>query len=328
MFTRRQLIQALGSSAALGALYPLTAQAQVDQVKVYFGFPPGSSGDTVARRVAEKWAGTPFSKNAGIVENKPGAGGRIALEALKSAPADGSVLALSQVSALANYPHIFNKMPYTDKDFAPVSIAAIMHHGLAVGPMVPANVRTVKDFLAWAKANPKDASYGSPGAGSTPHFIGALLGINSGVDLRHVPYRGSVPGVTDLVGGQVAAMVTPHGDYLANYKAGKLRILATSGPNRSPYAPEVPTFAEQGFPELTTEEWFGFYAPVNTPKSVVMAANTAINAALKEKSVIDSLALVGLIPRGSTPEEQARWQKSEFDTWGPLIKKIGFTADS
>lgn len=135
MFTRRQLIQALGSSAALGALYPLTAQAQVDQVKVYFGFPPGSSGDTVARRVAEKWAGTPFSKNAGIVENKPGAGGRIALEALKSAPADGSVLALSQVSALANYPHIFNKMPYTDKDFAPVSIAAIMHHGLAVGPI-------------------------------------------------------------------------------------------------------------------------------------------------------------------------------------------------
>ena len=171
MFTRRQLIQALGSSAALGALYPLTAQAQVDQVKVYFGFPPGSSGDTVARRVAEKWAGTPFSKNAGIVENKPGAGGRIALEALKSAPADGSVLALSQVSALANYPHIFNKMPYTDKDFAPVSIAAIMHHGLAVGPMVPANVRTVKDFLAWAKANPKDASYGSPGAGSTPHSL-------------------------------------------------------------------------------------------------------------------------------------------------------------
>lgn len=328
MFTRRQLIQAFGSSAALGALYPLTAHAQVDQVKVYFGFPPGSSGDTVARRVAEKWGGTPFSKTAGIVENKPGAGGRIALEALKGAPADGSVLALSQVSALANYPHIFNKMPYTDKDFAPVSIAAIMHHGLAIGPMVPASVKTVKDFLAWAKANPKDASYASPGAGSTPHFIGALLAINSGVELRHVPYRGSVPGVTDLVGGQVAAMVTPHGDYLANYKAGKLRILGTSGPHRSPYAPDVPTFAEQGFPELTTEEWFGFYAPANTPKPVVMAANAAINAALKEKSVIESLALVGLIPRGSTPEEQARWQKSEFDTWGPLIKKIGFTADS
>ena len=329
MTTRRQFVQAFGSAAALGALYPLSASAQpVDQVKVLFGFPAGSSGDTVARRVAEKFLGTAYAKNAGVVENKPGAGGRIALEALKAAPADGSVLAVAQVSAIANYPHIYSKMNYTDKDFAPVSIGAIMHHGLAVGPMVPASVKTVKDFLAWAKANPKEASYGSPGAGSTPHFLGALLGINSGVDLRHVPYRGSIPGVTDVVGGQIAAMVTPHGDFIANYKAGKLRILATSGPKRSMYVPDVPTFAEQGFPELTTEEWFGFYAPAATPKPIIAAANAAINAALKEKSVIDSLAIVGLIPQGSTPEEMARWQKAEYDTWGPLIKKIGFTAES
>ena len=285
MTTRRQFVQAFGSAAALGALYPLSASAQpVDQVKVLFGFPAGSSGDTVARRVAEKFLGTAYAKNAGVVENKPGAGGRIALEALKAAPADGSVLAVAQVSAIANYPHIYSKMNYTDKDFAPVSIGAIMHHGLAVGPMVPASVKTVKDFLAWAKANPKEASYGSPGAGSTPHFLGALLGINSGVELRHVPYRGSIPGVTDVVGGQIAAMVTPHGDFIANYKAGKIRILATSGPKRSMYVPDVPTFAEQGFPELTTEEWFGFYAPAATPKPIIAAANAAINAALKEKS--------------------------------------------
>ncbi|MCZ8094510.1 MAG: Bug family tripartite tricarboxylate transporter substrate binding protein [Acidovorax sp.] len=329
MTTRRQFVQAFGSAAALGALYPLSASAQpVEQVKVLFGFPAGSSGDTVARRVAEKFLGTAYAKNAGVVENKPGAGGRIALEALKAAPADGSVLAVAQVSAIANYPHIYSKMNYTDKDFAPVSIGAIMHHGLAVGPLVPASVKTVKDFLAWAKANPKEASYGSPGAGSTPHFLGALLGINSGVELRHVPYRGSIPGVTDVVGGQIAAMVTPHGDFIANYKAGKIRILATSGPKRSMYVPDVPTFAEQGFPELTTEEWFGFYAPAATPKPIIAAANAAINAALKEKSVIDSLAIVGLIPQGSTPEEMARWQKAEYDTWGPLIKKIGFTAES
>ncbi|PIF28336.1 tripartite-type tricarboxylate transporter receptor subunit TctC [Acidovorax sp. 56] len=329
MTTRRQFVQAFGSAAALGALYPLSASAQpVEQVKVLFGFPAGSSGDTVARRVAEKFLGTAYSKNAGVVENKPGAGGRIALEALKAAPADGSVLAVAQVSAIANYPHIYSKMNYTDKDFAPVSIGAIMHHGLAVGPMVPASVKTVKDFLAWAKANPKEASYGSPGAGSTPHFLGALLGINSGVELRHVPYRGSIPGVTDVVGGQIAAMVTPHGDFIANYKAGKIRILATSGPKRSMYVPDVPTFAEQGFPELTTEEWFGFYAPAATPKPIIAAANAAINAALKEKSVTDSLAIVGLIPHGTTPEEMARWQKAEYDTWGPLIKKIGFTAES
>jgi tripartite-type tricarboxylate transporter receptor subunit TctC len=330
MSTRRHFIQTTGAVAALGALSPFSAFAQaIDQVKIYYGFPAGSSGDAVARRVGEKLAGTPYTKNPAVVDNKPGAGGRIALELLKSAPADGSVLTLSQVSALANYPHIYSKLGYDPvKDFVPVSIGAIMQHGLAVGPAVPASVKTVKDFLAWAKANPQQANYGSPGAGSTPHFLGALLGINSGVELKHVPYRGSIPGVTDVVGGQIAAMVTPHGDFIANHKAGKLRILATSGPKRSPYVPEVPTFAEQGFSDLTTEEWFGFYAPAATPKSVVAAANTAINNALKDKGVIDSLAIVGLIPHGSTPEEQARWQQSEFQTWGPLIKKIGFTAES
>lgn len=329
MTTRRNFVQAAAGAAALGALSPFSAFAQaIEQVKILYGFPAGSSGDSVARRVGEKLAGSAYTKNAAVVENKPGAGGRIALETLKAAPADGSVLALAQVSALANYPHIYSKMNYVPQDFAPISIGAVMHHGLAVGPLVPANVKTVKEFLAWAKANPKDASYGSPGAGSTPHFLGALLGINSGVELKHVPYRGSVPGVTDVVGGQIAAMVTPHGDFIANAKAGKLRILATSGPKRSPYVPEVPTFAEQGFPELTTEEWFGFYAPAKTPKNVLMAANAAINAALKDKAVIDSLAIVGLIPRGSTMEEMAKSQEAESKHWGPLIKKIGFTAES
>lgn len=326
---RRQLIQAAASATALGALSPFVAFAQaLDQVKILYGFPAGSSGDAVARRVGEKLAGTPYTKNTAVVDNKPGAGGRIALEALKAAPADGSVIGLSQVSALANYPYIYSKLNYTAQDFAPISIGAIMQHGIAVGSMVPASVKTVKDFLAWAKANPKDASYGSPGAGSTPHFLGALLGIHSGVELKHVPYRGSIPGVTDVVGGQIAAMVTPHGDFIANAKAGKLRILATSGPKRSPYVPDVPTFAEQGFPELTTEEWFGFYAPAKTPKAVITAANTAINAALMDKTVIDSLAIVGLIPRGSSVEEMAKWQESESQYWGPLIKKIGFTAES
>jgi len=189
-------------------------------------------------------------------------------------------------------------------------------------------VKTVKDFLAWAKAHPNEASYGSPAAGSTPHFIGALLGINNGVELRHVPYRGSIPGVTDVVGGQIAAMVTPSGDFIANHKAGKLRLLATSGKARSPFSPEVPTLAEQGFPELTTEEWFGFYAPAKTPASVIAAANAAINAAIKDKAVIDSLAVVGLIAQGSTVEEMTRSQHAEFERWGPLVKKVGFTAES
>ncbi|HEU0200899.1 MAG TPA: tripartite tricarboxylate transporter substrate-binding protein, partial [Burkholderiaceae bacterium] len=250
MTTRRQFIQTAAASALFAALGARPSFAQpLDLVRFLYGFPAGSSGDIVARRVAEKLTGSAYARHAPIVENKPGAGGRIALELLKSALPDGSTLALSPFSATSIYPHVYSKLNYDpSKDFTPVSIAALMFHGLAVGPLVPASVKSVKDFLAWAKANPKDASYGSPAAGSTPHFIGALLGLNSNVDLKHVPYRGSVPGVTDLVGGQIASMVTPSGDFIAYSKAGRLRVLATSGSKRSPFLPDVPTFAEQGFP--------------------------------------------------------------------------------
>jgi tripartite-type tricarboxylate transporter receptor subunit TctC len=330
MTTRRQFVQSTAALAAANALHPLAAFAQaLEQVKIFYGFPAGSAGDICARRVGDKFAGSPYAKNGAVVENKPGAGGRIALDSLKSAPADGSALAMSPFSALSLYPHIYSKLAYDPfKDFVPVGTASMIHHGLAVGPIVPSSVKTVREYLEWAKANTKDASYGSPAAGSTPHFIGALLGMNNNVELKHVPYRGSVPGVTDVVGGQIASMVTPHGDFVPNHKAGKLRILATSGKTRSPFVPEVPTFAEQGFPELTVEEWFGFYAPARTPANIVNAANAAINAAIKDKSVIDSLTVVGLIPYGGTADDMARSQKAEFDRWGPLIKKIGFTAES
>ena len=329
MPTRRHFVQLIGTSATSLSLAPLGVLAQgIDQVRILYGFPAGSSGDSVARRVGEKLAGTAYTRNAAVVENKPGASGRIALETLKAAPADGSVLAMAPVSAMANYPFIYPRLAYDPKDFAPVSIAAIAHHGLAVGPLVPASVKTVRDFLAWCKGNTAQAHYGSPGAGSTPHFLGALLGLNSGTELQHVPYRGSVPGVVDVVGGQIAAMVTTHGDFLQNHRAGKLRILGTSGPRRSPFVPEVPTFAEQGFPELTTEEWFGFYAPARTPADVVAAANAAITGALKDKAVQDGILAVGLIPHGSSIEEMVRWQRSEVEAWRPLIRKIGFTAES
>ena len=152
--------------------------------------------------------------------------------------------------------------------------------------------------------------------------------MNNGLDMKHVPYRGSVPGITDLVGGQLAAMLTPSGDFIPNHKAGKLRLLATSGKQRSPFTPEVPTFAEQGFPEFVMEEWFGFYAPAKTPSLLVERANQAINRALKEKSVVDSLAVVGLQARGSTPQAMAQSQKAEYERWAPLVKRVGFTADS
>jgi tripartite-type tricarboxylate transporter receptor subunit TctC len=237
-----------------------------------YGFPAGSSGDSVARRVAERLGGTPYSKGPGFVENKPGAGGRIAVEALKNAPPNGSVLALAPVSAFSVYPHIYPKLTYRPEDAMAVSIGAVIYHGLAVGPAVPAEVRTLKDFLAWAKAHPDRANFGSPG--------------------------------------------------------GRLRVLATSGRQRSPFLPEVPTFAELGFPDVTVEEWFGFYAPARTPAATIANANAAITAALKDKAVIDGLAALGLLARGSTPQEMAADQQAEFERWSSLVRQIGFTGES
>ena len=314
---------AKGSAAATsaGEAYPTRP------VRMIVASGAGGGLDFVARLVAPKM--TEGLGQQVVVDNRAGAGQRLAMGELRHAAPNGQTLLLATSGPFSIYPHIYSKLSYDPtKDFVPVSIAAVMHHGLAVGPLVPASVKNVKDFLAWAKANPGQANYGSPAAGSTPHFIGALLGLNNGVDLKHVPYRGSIPGVTDVVGGQIASMVTPSGDFIPNHKAGKLRLIATSGQARSPFSPEVPTFAEQGFPELTTEEWFGFYAPAKTPASVVAAANAAINMAIKEKSVIDSLAVVGLIAKGSTAAEMAASQQAEADRWGPLVKKIGFTAES
>ena len=330
MRTRRHFIQATAATTLLGSLGLQTARAQgLEQVKIVNGFPAGGSADVTSRRIGEKLGGSVYTKNAAVVENKTGAAGRIAVETVKNAAPDGATLLLTPYSMMSIYPHIYKQLSYDPfKDLTPVCMASMLTHGLAVGPMVPASVKTVKDYLAWAKANPKDANYGSPAAGSTPHFLGALLGLESGVDLKHVPYRGSIPGITDVIGGQLASMVTPHGDFLPNHRAGKLRIIATSGKTRSPFVPEVPTFAEQGFPDLVVEEWFGFYAPAKTPAAVVANANTAINAALKEKSVIDSLALSGMVPVGGSPEDMAKSMQYYFEFWGPLVKKIGFTAES
>jgi tripartite-type tricarboxylate transporter receptor subunit TctC len=330
---RRLALQSLGLPLASSLLTPLAALAQntlpVEQVKIVCGFPVGGTADTTSRRVGDKLAGSAYSRNAAMVENKTGAGGRIAIEAVKNATPDGSTLLLSAYSMLLIYPHIYRSLSYDPfKDFAPVSIASVLSHGLAVGPMVPASVKNVKDFLAWCKANPDRANYGSPAAGSTPHFLGALLSLESGVAMQHVAYRGSVPGVTDVIAGQIPAMFTPHGDFLANHRAGKLRILATSGKKRSVFAPDIPTFAEQGFADLTVEEWFGFFAPAKTPANVIATANTAINSALKDKGLVDSLALQGLSPLGSSPEEMAKEMRRLFEQWGPIVKRIGLTAES
>ncbi len=210
--------------------------------------------------MAEKLQSGGYAKTA-LVDNKPGAGGRLAVEELKRSPADGSVLLLTPAAMITLYPHLYTKLAYRVEDVTAVCTACQVGFGFGVGPAVPESVKNLKDFLAWAKANPAQANYGSPGAGSPPHMLGALLAKESGLDLRHVPYRGSAPGIQDLLGGQVAAMTSPIGDYLPHLKSGKLRLLATSGEARSRFAPDVPTYAEQGFKNLTMSEWYGFFLP-------------------------------------------------------------------
>jgi tripartite-type tricarboxylate transporter receptor subunit TctC len=328
MITRRQFNTLLSNSiglAALGVSTTVRAQAVPDTAKILVGFPPGGTTDALSRRVADKLRGN-YASNV-IVENKPGAGGQIAISALKDSPADGSVMLLTPSSALSIYPFTYPKLPYSLNDVAPASVACFFSHGFGVGPAVPESVKTLKDFIAWAKANPAKASFATPAAGSMPHLIGALLGKLTGADLNAVHYRGSAPGITDLLGGQIAAMSSPVGDYLQHVKSGKLRLLATSGPQRSPYTPDVPTYREQGI-EIALREWYGFFLPGRANAAAQQRAATALKLALAEPDVIATLQGVGMEPESSTPAQLAAWLKADADTWGPLVKKIGFTAES
>ena len=328
MTTRRHLVT-LGAASALAAtLSPLHAWAQrLKTTKIVVGFAPGGTTDMVARRVAERFGGS-FAETA-IVDNRSGAGGQIACAAVKAAAPDGQTLLCTPYSCMVIFPFVYKKLAYDPvADFVPVGIAATTTQAMAVGPMVPASVRTVSDYLEWVRANPQNTGYGSPAPGSTSHFLGALLGMEARLPLVQVPYRGAVPGIADLIAGQIPVMFTTTGDLLPQYKGGKLRLLATSGARRTPFTPEVPTFAEQGFANLSSEEWFGFYAPAHTSASIANAANAALRAALQDRAVIDSLATLGLVASPSSPAEMAESQRAQTERWGPLVKKIGFTAES
>jgi tripartite-type tricarboxylate transporter receptor subunit TctC len=193
---------------------------------------------------------------------------------------------------------------------------------------VPASVKTLGEFIAWCKANPKDANFGSPAAGSVPHFVAELFGRAAGVDLKHVPYRGTQPAISDLIGGQIASVSGPVGEFLQHLAGGKVRLLATSGATRSKFAPGVATYAEQGFREIVFDEWFGIFMPAKVPADALNRSATAIRAALSAPDVVEALAQMGLEARPSTPAELAALLKKDSERWAPLIKTIGFTADS
>ncbi len=328
MTTRRAFTQSLLGSAALSAFgLPLAAQAQggLDMAKILVGFPPGGTTDTLSRRVADKLRGS-YAGNV-IIENKPGAGGQIAISALKSAPADGSTLLLTPSSMLSVYPFTYSKLPYTLDDLAPVSVGCFFSHGFGVGPAVPESVKTIKDFLAWAKANPGKANYGSPAPGSIPHLTAALFSKLTKAELQHVPYKGSAPGIQDLLGGQISAMCSPVGDYLQHVKSGKLRLLATSGPQRTPFTPNVPTFKEQGI-DISVREWYGFFLPAKATPEARRRAAAYLQPALNSKDLVDSMAQVGMEVQSSTPDQLAAWMKADADQWRGFVKEIGFRADS
>ena len=324
--TRRSLVTAATGGLALAAS-PLRAQT-AETVRIIVGFAPGGTSDVTARRVAERMQRDGYAKSV-VVENRTGAGGQIALNALKAAPADGLTIVQTPMSILGIYPHTYKKLPYDPvADFAPVSMAARFDMGFAVGPLVPASVRTIPEFAAWAKANVKDANYGSPAAGSVPHFVGEILSQKIGVAMKHAPYRGTQPAIVDMMGGQVAAVSGPVGEFLQHIPTGKVRLLATSGAARNKFAPGVATFVEQGFRDIVYDEWFGFYVPAKTPPDVIAKLNAALAAALAAPEVIDSLATMGLEAKSSSPAELAAVLKRDNERWGPLIKAIGFTADS
>lgn len=326
MNNRRQFAQALLGGAALAAGLPWTAQARTQELaRILVGFPPGGTTDALARLMADKLRGG--YANTVLVENRPGAGGQIAITTLKGAAPDGNTLLLTPSSMLSVYPFTYSRLPYTLSDVAPVSVACFFSHGFGVGPAVPDSVKNVRDFLAWAKANPSRANFGSPAAGSIPHLTAALMAKMTRTELSHIPYRGSAPGIQDLLGGQISSMCSPVGDYLQHIKTGRLRLLATTGPQRSPFTPQVPTLREQGI-DISVREWYGFFLPGTASADVRRRAAAYLQPVLNNPEVISTLAQQGMEAQSSTPDQLAAWLKADADQWRGIVKEIGFSADS
>jgi tripartite-type tricarboxylate transporter receptor subunit TctC len=298
----------------------------IDNLRIVTGFSAGGTSDTLCRRLSSKMA--PEYAKSVVVDNKTGAGGQIAIQYIKTQPTDGTVALQSPSSMFTIYPHIYKKLPYDPvTDVTPVSLACVFDFVFAVGPMVPANVKTLKDYLAWSQANPQLANFGSPAAGSTPHFVGMLIGKLAGVNYQHVAYRGSQPAMLDLLGGNLAAVSAPIGDVLQHVSTGKVRMLVASGPKRSRFAPEVPIFADLGYKDMVYNEYFGIFLPPKAPAEVVARLNASLKIALASKEVIEGLSTFGLESIHSTPQEFADVLRKDTQRWEPIVKQVGFSAD-
>ena len=326
MPSRRRFV-ALATAAAAPALgfFPAFGQTNVigRNARIMVGFPAGSSPDLVARLVAENLNGYAPSL---IVDNRPGAGGRLALEALKGAERDGSAMALTPGDQVALFPHVYAKLGYDAlRDFTPVSTVCTVQFLLTVGSLVPTDVKTVADFVSWCRANPKLASYGSPGEGTRPHFMAASLARTAGVPMTHVPYKGGPPVVQDLLAGQIAAALNVVSNVLPHVEAGRLRALATTAPKRSAILPDVPTAREAGYPAMEGVEWFGLFVPIGTPNEIVSGLNSSIRKSLESDALRLSFAKQAFDIAGCSPAELTEIIKSDREMWRTTVAATGFT---
>lgn len=299
---------------------PAAAQSYPSKpIRVIVPYATGGATDLIARLVGQKWAerfGQPV-----LVDNRPGAGGVIGADAAAKAPPDGHTVLLAVPAEMAILPHL-QKMPYrVDRDFAPVSLAALTPLILVVHPALP--VKAVKDVIALAKSRPGQLPYASAGTGGVQHLAGELLKITAKIDLVHVPYKGAGPVMPDLLGGHVPMFFSGMPPAMPHVRAGKLRALAVTTAKRSPTVPDVPTMQESGMPGFDISNWFAYFVPAGTPADVIAKLNDEANRALKLPDVREKLANVGAEVVGTSPQELRKFVESESAKFAGLIKASG-----
>jgi tripartite-type tricarboxylate transporter receptor subunit TctC len=321
---RRALLASASSALAAGGLATSASAQQGQAGRAIVGFPAGGTADIVTRMYVEQLRGT-LGRQL-IVDNRPGAGGRLALETLKPLPADGAAFVVTPASMLTIYPHLYARTLRYDPmaDFTAVSTICIFPFGLAVSARHPA--RTPQDFIAWARSH-GTVDWASPVPGSMPHFIGTQFARLAGLSLSHTPYRGSAPAVQGLLSGTIQAVLLPIGELTAFHRSGDARLIAVTAPQRLPRLPDVPTFAEVGLGALTFEEWYGAVLPARAPEQVVAALKAGITAAADSAAVREGLARLEMTPLVTEPSAFRDRMLRERDDWGPIVAASGFNPD-
>jgi tripartite-type tricarboxylate transporter receptor subunit TctC len=323
---RRQFLHLATGAAALSVMTRI-AQAQVwpsRPVRFLVGFPAGGGADGAARIVAHR-----FSEVWGqqvVIENKGGAGGNIAIDAVAHAAPDGYTMLLGHPGLVINR-FIYSSLTYDPvADFAPVSLIGVYGNLLVVSNLSP--FKTFPEFLAYAKANPGKVTYATPGVGTSPHLAGELLKHRAGIDLIHVPYRGvAAGGLSDLIAGRVDCMFNTTGSLLQTARAGTVRGLAVTLAERADTAPEFPTIAESGVPGFDVSGWYGLLVPAKTPPDILRKMHSDAAAVLAEPAIRSKFEPLGVDVRSSSPEEFAARMRTESELWGPIIKAAGIKGE-